>query len=111
MHNPNYGLAGRGLVDGVAERCFGGYSGGETPGLIPNPEAKPSSADGTALGRVWESRTPPDLTYSRGPSPVGVGPRLLLCVRALVALDGRVLGSCATLDGSARHLNDPVHDQ
>src|ERR1700760_1895152 len=33
-----------------ADGCFGGYSGGETPGLIPNPEAKPSSADGTALG-------------------------------------------------------------
>lgn len=32
----------------------------ETPGHIPNPEAKPFSADGTALGRVWESRTPPD---------------------------------------------------
>src|SRR3712207_1106934 len=45
-----------------ADGCFGGHSGGETPGLIPNPEAKPSSADGTALGRVWESRTPPDST-------------------------------------------------
>ena len=32
----------------------------ETPGHIPNPEAKPFSADGTALARVWESRTPPD---------------------------------------------------
>src|SRR5262249_54092603 len=36
------------------------HGGGETPGLIPNPEAKPSSADGTAPERVWESRTPPD---------------------------------------------------
>ena len=27
---------------------FGGHSGGETPGPIPNPEVKPSSADGTA---------------------------------------------------------------
>ncbi len=43
-----------------AEQCFGGHSGRETPGLIPNPEAKPASADGTALGRVWESRTPPN---------------------------------------------------
>ena len=34
-------------------------SGGETPGPIPNPEAKPARADGTALGRVWESRLPP----------------------------------------------------
>ena len=32
----------------------------ETPGLIPNPEAKPHSADGTAHGSVWESRTPPN---------------------------------------------------
>ena len=30
-----------------------------TPGPIPNPEAKPSSADGTAPARVWESRSPP----------------------------------------------------
>jgi hypothetical protein len=33
---------------------------GETPGPIPNPEAKTHSADGTAPGRVWESRSPPD---------------------------------------------------
>ena len=33
--------------------------GGETPGPFPNPEAKPARADGTALGRVWESRSPP----------------------------------------------------
>ena len=34
----------------------------ETPGPIPNPEAKAHCADGTALVRVWESRSPPDLT-------------------------------------------------
>ncbi len=34
-------------------------SGGETPGPIPNPEAKPARADGTASGRMWESKTPP----------------------------------------------------
>lgn len=33
---------------------------GETPGPIPNPEAKTHSADGTAFVRMWESRTPPD---------------------------------------------------
>ena len=39
----------------------------ETPGHIPNPEAKPFSADGTALARVWESRTPPDsFPWKRG---------------------------------------------
>jgi hypothetical protein len=40
--------------------CFGGHSVRETPGYIPNPEAKPDSADGTACGSVWESRTPPN---------------------------------------------------
>jgi hypothetical protein len=40
--------------------CFGGYSVGETPGYIPNPEAKLYCADGTAGGTLWESRTPPD---------------------------------------------------
>jgi hypothetical protein len=39
---------------------YGGHSGRETPGYIPNPEVKLSSADGTAPGTVWESRTPPD---------------------------------------------------
>jgi hypothetical protein len=43
-------------------RCFGGHSERETPGLIPNPEAKTLCADGTAGGTLWESRTPPDLT-------------------------------------------------
>ncbi|CAK7282034.1 conserved hypothetical protein [Streptomyces misionensis JCM 4497] len=32
----------------------------ETPGYISNPEAKPHSADGTAGGTLWESRTPPN---------------------------------------------------
>src|SRR6266511_3187592 len=40
-------------------RRFGGHGGGETPGPIPNPEVKPSSADGTALETGWESRSPP----------------------------------------------------
>ncbi len=49
---------------------YGGHSEGETPGPIPNPEAKPSSADGTAPARVWESRTPPNTTpQKRGPHP------------------------------------------
>src|SRR3954451_12022359 len=49
---------------------YGGHSEGETPGPIPNPEAKPFSADGTALARVWESRTPPD-THSERATPSG----------------------------------------
>ena len=44
-------------------RCFGGYSKRETPGHIPNPEAKTLCADGTAGGTLWESRTPPDLLH------------------------------------------------
>ena len=35
------------------------YSSRETPGPIPNPEAKPAHADGTATGRLWESKKPP----------------------------------------------------
>ena len=44
------------------KKSYGGHSVGETPGPIPNPEAKTHSAHGTALARVWESRTPPDNT-------------------------------------------------
>src|SRR6478735_1608360 len=50
--NPPQGLAGY--------KGYGGHSVGETPGPIPNPEAKTHSADGTAPGRVWESRSPPE---------------------------------------------------
>ncbi|CCQ48542.1 hypothetical protein ARTSIC4J27_4551 [Pseudarthrobacter siccitolerans] len=47
-------------IAGVRSKGYGGHSVGETPGPIPNPEAKTHSADGTAPGRVWESRSPPD---------------------------------------------------
>ena len=40
---------------------------GKRPVSIPNLEAKPASADGTAPGRVWESRTPPQHTSRWGP--------------------------------------------
>ena len=40
---------------------------GKRPASIPNLEAKPASADGTAPGRVWESRTPPQHTSRWGP--------------------------------------------
>ena len=48
----------------VTRKSFGDHGEGETPGSIPNPEAKPFSADGTALVKVWESRTSPD-NYSK----------------------------------------------
>src|SRR4051794_6667500 len=49
-------------------QSYGGHGERETPGLIPNPEAKPLSADGTALETGWESRTPPDNHSRRAPS-------------------------------------------
>lgn len=67
-------------------RCYGGHSGGETPGYIPNPVAKPSSADGTALVTVWESRTPPDkhvVVWGWYPL-VGYQPHTFFCPRSAV---------------------------
>lgn len=40
-------------------KICGDHSLGETPGTIPNPEAKAQHGDGTALDRVWESSAPP----------------------------------------------------
>lgn len=37
----------------------GDWSGGEIPGPMPNPEVKPTSADGTGGTRRWESRSLP----------------------------------------------------
>ena len=55
---PHTRLVGCGWGEG-----YGGHSVGETPGSIPNPEAKAHSADGTATGRLWESRSPPDIFW------------------------------------------------
>ena len=38
---------------------------GKRPASIPNLEAKPGSANGTATDRLWESRTPPQHTQKR----------------------------------------------
>lgn len=48
-----------------SRKSFGGHSERETPGPIPNPEAKPLSVDGTARGTLWESRSPPDIIYKK----------------------------------------------
>ena len=53
------------------QQCFGGHSERETPGHIPNPEAKALSADGTAGGTLWESRTPPDFFWKGAPERSG----------------------------------------
>ena len=61
--------------DGQLKIC-GGHGPGETPGPIPNPEAKTWHGDGTAPDRVWESSTPPHSHVMRGtpgwvcPSPL-----------------------------------------
>jgi len=54
-------------------KSFGDHGEGETPGSIPNPEAKPFSADGTALVKVWESRTSPDNHCKKSPASKDVG--------------------------------------
>lgn len=69
--------------DLVIEACVriisscGDQSLGETPGPIPNPEAKTWHGDGTAPDRVWESSTPPHHTTrtpGRGQQPPGAHP-------------------------------------
>ena len=57
----------------VEHQSCGGHSTGETPSNIPNLEAKPGSADGTATDRLWESRTPPQHTLSRRASSKRMG--------------------------------------
>src|SRR5690625_1867623 len=52
---------GGGVCGLVVSWSYGGHSVEETPGSIPNPVAKRGCGDGTALGRVWESRSPPDI--------------------------------------------------
>src|SRR4028118_1961963 len=61
-------------VGWACSQCYGGHGERETAGPIPNPEAKPRSADGTALETGWESRTPPDNHSQKGPPPPGAGP-------------------------------------
>ena len=61
----------RGLPSGFAVTSIrlvmfinpGDHNEGETPVPIPNTEAKPLGADGTARGAWWESRTLPGLFY------------------------------------------------
>ena len=59
------------LSVGERRKSYGGHGERETPGPIPNPEVKPLSADGTATGRSWESRTPPDILSEQGHPVIG----------------------------------------
>src|SRR5580704_13030722 len=67
----------------TSPQSCGGNSEGETPGPIPNPEVKPFSADGTARGTAWESRTPPDI-HEEGRSRQGRA-ALFVCLGTVVA--------------------------
>ena len=77
---------------------------GETPGPIPNPEVKPSRADGTAPATGWESRSPPRHLERRPPrwgpssSPTGVRivgsqHRFRSCLRVRLVDGGTFFGS------------------
>src|SRR3954470_23715792 len=74
------------MNDSKHRQCFGGHSERETPGHIPNPEAKTLSADGTAGVTLWESRTPPD-SFRQRAAPRG-GP---LLVKGLFTNEGVVV--------------------
>src|SRR3954465_11617467 len=52
-------------------KSYGGHSDRETPGPIPNPEAKPASADDTTQPG-GKSRTPPNKTQALCP-PILLG--------------------------------------
>ena len=70
---------------------------GKRPAPIPNLEAKPASADGTAPGRVWESRTPPQHSIQR----VGPGTRSFQAPPAFVIPTGRQPAPLARFSSSA----------
>ena len=62
-----------GSLPGKVDKICGGHGQGETPGPIPNPEAKALHGDGTAPERVWESSAPPlsHDTVPPGRAPTG----------------------------------------
>src|SRR5918993_5662022 len=64
----------------TSPESFGDHGERETPGPIPNPEAKPFCADGTAWATAWESRTSPDIFLDGGPLRV-VPHRAFRCER------------------------------
>ena len=53
----------------VGHKVCGGHSTGETPSNIPNLEATPGNANGPAIDRSWESRTPPQHNHTKTTRP------------------------------------------
>src|ERR1700712_395349 len=83
--------APRGGIARKHHHCSGGHSERETPGHIPNPEAKTLSADGTARETSWESRTPPDFNHRkapRSPAPGALPHFPASCPAGVVTLGG-----------------------
>ena len=66
-HTPHHTQTSKAGGTVLNTKSCGGHSTGETPSNIPNLEAKPGSADGTATDRLWESRTPPQHTQQERP--------------------------------------------
>ena len=77
--------------------CFGGHGERETPSSIPNLVVKPFSADCTAGGTLWETRTLPDF-IKHPPRVFSWG--VLFCVPTRVLLWGWVLFLCPHTHGS-----------
>src|SRR3954468_9467294 len=88
----------------VVSLCFGGHSVRETPGYISNPEAKPYSADGTAGGTLWESRTPPN-NFWENPRALGTG---VFCVQGTCGKASKVPGLQRFQGFSDRRPSDAV---
>src|SRR5215471_18448087 len=62
----DFGFKIRKLVSQRHQKVSGGNSGGATPDPIPNSEVKPSRANGTAGGTLWESRSSPGNNLKAG---------------------------------------------
>ena len=84
----------------------GGHSTGETPSNIPNLEAKPGSANGTATARLWESRTPPQHTSRRRASSTRMRPSAHLPKKPSPRLRTGATGNAATRHCGTCVLND-----
>ena len=53
------------VQDQLVNKSLGDWSGGVTPGNIPNPAVKSVSADGTWRATSWESRSlPRDFSFN-----------------------------------------------
>ena len=72
-HPPPRHTAGQQKGGRTTQSC-GGHSTGETPSNIPNLEAKPGRANGTAPQGVRESRKPPQHTTRRGAAHTSAAP-------------------------------------